>query len=436
MKKTINNYTAILGILFFSSTLLAKAPVATDTTLRKIIPVGGNAWAEAPATITDDGLTHWTSATSVSTVYFRVSVKQTIQLFLRLKVHQGTSTIRVTTGNTVIDKKISNTAFDTIAIGKINVTHPGHIRLKLQGISKTGDVYADVSDVIIKTPKADDDVAYVKQGSSFYFGKRGPSVHLRFDVPRNIESKVKWFYNEIRVPKGGDIMGSYFMADGFGQGYFGMQVNSPTERRVLFSVWSPYETQDPKSIPENMRIKLIHGGEGVHIGEFGDEGSGGQSYMNYPWVAGQNYAFLLKAEPDAATNSTTFTAWFKDVSANKWMLIASFSRPKVATYLTNLYSFVENFDPDYGDKTRKAFFTNQWIGDTSNNWLELTKAMYTGDATANANYRKDYAGGVEVTGFYLQNGGFFDDYKTLRTFIDRKPLGVKPIIDLDKLPLK
>jgi hypothetical protein len=436
MKKTINNYTAILGILFFSSTLLAKIPGATDTTLRKIIPVGGNAWVEAPATITDDGLTHWTSATSVSTVYFRVSVKQTIQLFLRLKVHQGTSTIRVTAGNTVIDKKISNTAFDTIAIGKINVTHPGHIRLKLQGISKTGDVYADVSDVIIKTPKADDDVAYVKQGSSFYFGKRGPSVHLRFDVPRNIESKVKWFYNEIRVPKGGDIMGSYFMADGFGQGYFGMQVNSPTERRVLFSVWSPYETQDPKSIPENMRIKLIHGGEGVHIGEFGDEGSGGQSYMNYPWVAGQNYAFLLKAEPDVATNSTTFTAWFKDVNANKWMLIASFNRPKVATYLTNLYSFVENFDPDYGDKTRKAFFTNQWIGDTVNNWLELTKAMYTGDATANANYRKDYAGGVDVTGFYLQNGGFFDDYKMLRTFIDRKPLGVKPIIDLDKLPLK
>ncbi|MDN3583143.1 DUF3472 domain-containing protein [Mucilaginibacter flavus] len=436
MKKVINIYIPVICVLLFSNAAGAKTRASADTTLRKIIPVGGNAWTSAPAIITDEGLTHWTSAASVSTIYFRVSVKQPIQLFLRLRVHQGESTIRVTFGNKIIDKKINNTVFDTIAIGKINVARPGHVKVNLQGIAKAGDVYADVTDVIIKTNKADNDMAYVKQGSSFYFGKRGPSVHLRFDVPRNVQGKVKWFYNEIHVPKGGDILGSYFMADGFGQGYFGMQVNSPTERRVLFSVWSPYDTQDPKSIPENMRIKPLLRGEGVHIGEFGDEGSGGQSYMNYPWVAGQSYAFLLKAEPDAATNSTTFTAWFKDVSANKWMLIASFNRPKVATYLSDLYSFVENFDPDYGDKTRKAFFTNQWIADTDNNWIELTKAMYTGDATANANYRKDYAGGADATDFYLKNGGFFDNYKPLRTIIDRKPLGVKPVIDFDKLPLK
>jgi hypothetical protein len=85
-----------------------------------------------------------------------------------------------------------------------------------------------------------------------------------------------------------------------------------------------------------------------------------------------------------------------------------------------LYSFVENFEPENGDQIRKAFFTNQWIGDSDNNWQELTNAVYTGDATANANYRKDYAGGTEGNKFYLQNGGFFDNYIKLKTPFDRK----------------
>jgi len=93
------------------------------------------------------------------------------------------------------------------------------------------------------------------EGNFFYWGRRGPSVHLSY--PFYSEIKAKWFYNEITVPEGEDKLGSYFMANGFGEGYFGIQVNSPTERRVLFSVWSPYNTDDPKSIPEDQRIIML-----------------------------------------------------------------------------------------------------------------------------------------------------------------------------------
>jgi hypothetical protein len=185
-----------------------------------------------------------------------------------------------------------------------------------------------------------------------------------------------------------------------------------------------------------MRIKLIAGGKGVHIGEFGNEGSGGQSYMLYPWTAGKAYAFLLSAEPDSMKKTTTFTAYFKDVAADKWFLVASFKRPQKATYLTNLYSFVENFEPENGDKIRKAFFTNQWIGDSNNNWQELTTALYTGDATAKAKFRKDYAGGIDQHKFYLQNGGFFDGFVKLGSSFNRAAVGIKPSIDISKLPVK
>jgi hypothetical protein len=435
MKKTIFICLSVLSIALNGSVSVAQVLNSETLKLSHVIPLGGNAWVNAPDTIIDDGLVNWKNPKSTASIYFRVSVVQDIQLALRLRAPQGQSTIQITAGKNVFTKRINNAAFDTVAIGKVHITKPGYIQIDLKGINKTGAVYADISDLIIKTEKPDNDVEYVKQGSSFHFGRRGPSVHLRFMVPEEKKTNVKWFYNETIVPTGQDIIGSYFMADGFGQGYFGMQVNSPTERRVLFSVWSPFDTEDPKSIPDSMRIKLIAGGKGVHIGEFGNEGSGGQSYMLYPWKAGKAYAFLLSAEPDSIKKTTTFTAYFKDVAADKWFLVASFKRPQKATYLTSLYSFVENFEPENGDKIRKAFFTNQWIGDSNNNWQELTTAVYTGDATAKARFRKDYAGGIDQNKFYLQNGGFFNDFVKLGSSFNRAAVGIKPSIDISKLPV-
>ena len=111
----------------------------------------------------------------------------------------------------------------------------------------------------------------------FYFGRRDPSVHLSYFMPDDVD--VKWFYNELVVDKGDDPIGSYFMANGFGEGYFGIQVNSNSERRILFSVWSPFVTDNPAEIPDSDKIVLLKKGKDVVTGEFGNDGSGGQSFM-------------------------------------------------------------------------------------------------------------------------------------------------------------
>jgi hypothetical protein len=54
---------------------------------------------------------------------------------------------------------------------------------------------------------------------------------------------------------------------------------------------------------------LLKKGKDVHTGEFGNEGSGGQSYLKYNWKAGNTYRFLLKGEP-VANNYTNYTAYF------------------------------------------------------------------------------------------------------------------------------
>jgi hypothetical protein len=414
----------LCSLLFVVNNALADA----------IIPLGGNAWVTGGATIDDDGLSNWTDSDAVPAIYFRVSKVQKLSLFLRLRVPSGTSSIIVSIGKISFNKKLEKSVFDTVKIADVTLSSTGYVKVELKGISKTGAVYADVSDLIVKGVDADNELVYVKTGSSFHFGRRGPSVHLRYPVPTDVKNDVHWFYNEITVPKGNDVVGSYFMADGFGEGYFGMQVNSDTERRVLFSVWSPFDTQDPKSIPDSMKIVLLKKGALTNAKEFGSEGSGGQSYMLFPWQAGKTYGFLLNAEADPATGSTTYTTWFKDVAANKWYLVASFRRPKTVKHLSNLYSFLENFIPENGDKTRMGLYNNQWIADGYGNWQELCSATYTYDATAKGNYRKDYAGGVNNGQFYLKNAGFFNGFVPANQSFNRPPVGTKPNIIFKQLP--
>ena len=223
------------------------------------------------------------------------------------------------------------------------------------------------------------------------------------------------------------------MANGFGQGYFGMQVNSPTERRILFSVWNPYKTDNPGAIPEEDKIKLLKKGEGIYTGEFGNEGSGGQSYLKFDWKAGTTYKFLLKGKP-TGNGATDFTAWFYAPETGKWQLIASFRRPKTVTYLTHLYSFLENFYTETGNVERRGLYSNQWIYNAENKWVELTKIKFTADATARKQSRMDYSGGLESGSFFLKNCGFFSETTQIDSFFERQATGTPPVINFDELP--
>ncbi|MCC8424791.1 DUF5077 domain-containing protein [Mucilaginibacter sp. UR6-11] len=403
------------------------------------IPLGGNSWLapNAKASITDEGLTNWYNSDDVVSIYFRAEATGNLNISLKLRVNSGSSGIGVNVLNNNLIRSVSNTEFQTVNFGSITVKEPGYIKVELRGLSRTGPVFAGISDLVLAGPALKNGAAYVKnnQGNYFYWGRRGPSVHLNYVVPAEAKNTTEWFYNEVTVPVGQDVTGSYFMADGFSGGYFGMQVNSATERRILFSVWSPYATDDPKSIPGNLKIQRLKKGSKVHSGEFGGEGSGGQSYMIYPWVAGQTYCFLIHAQGDIAAETTIYTAYFKPLKSAGWQLLASFKRPQSGSYLKGLHSFLENFDPERGDKSRSVSFGNQWIVDIDGKWYPLNEALFTGDATAKINYRKDYNGSVAGSLFYLRNGGFFNDFTPLLTPLTRSVTGnPHPQIDFTSLP--
>jgi hypothetical protein len=325
---------------------------------------------------------------------------------------------------------ISNSTFDTLKVGTFVIENAGYQKLIISGTEKSQEGVVEISNLLIGGEAADNQTRFVKD--EFYWGRRGPSVHLGYQIPANA-GDAEWFYNEITVPEGNDVQGSYFMANGFGEGYFGIQVNSPTERRILFSVWSPFKTDKPSEIPEDQKIKLLKKGDDVISGAFGNEGSGGQSYRKYYWKPGVTYRFLLKGSP-SENNSTDYTAYFFAPEINHWELIASFRRPKTTTSLKRLHSFLENFNPEKGDKTRKGIYTNQWIRTNRGEWIALREARFTADATARKEARLDYSGGVENSGFFLQNCGFFNDKTVIDSRFTRPESGKAPDIDLQILP--
>ena len=138
------------------------------------------------------------------------------------------------------------------------------------------------------------------------------------------------------------------MACGWDRGYFGMQVNSPTERRIIFSVWdSGNEAVDRKKVEEQDRVKLVAKGNGVDAGDFGNEGTGGHSHWVYNWKTGERQRFIVTAKPTDATH-TIFSGYYFHPEKKKWVLISSWKAPKAGGYLRGFYSFSENFGGSNG----------------------------------------------------------------------------------------
>ena len=396
--------------------------------------MGGNAYttktaADSSARRGGRRMGRWESADTVQSIYFRVDRPAELELSLKART-AAESWIRATVNGKPVEKRLKGE--EEVSLGKVSVKEAGYVRVDLQGLEKSGETFADVEGLKVTAPEAVE-LNYVKdnEGNRFYWGRRGPSVHLGYPLPEG--EPIEWFYNEVTVPEDSDPIGSYFMSNGFGEGYFGMQVNGPEERRVLFSVWSPFSTDNPKEIPADQKITLLKKGEGVHGGEFGGEGSGGQSYWIYPWKAGETYRFLNRVKPDGK-GSTDYTAWFYLPEKKEWKLIASFRRPKTDKHLTGAHSFLENFSDRHGYLMRGALYGNQWACDVKGGWHEITGARFTGDDIARKLYRMDYAGGVKGKEFFMKNGGFFADHVKLGSQFKRESsAGRKPAVDFRKL---
>lgn len=427
----------LLFLFFFLNLTFAYAQSLTSEK-ESFVPIGGNTWeypqSDDKESIVKTGkIEHWNDAGRTVKTFVRFGKTGNVHVSVQvIKANDGGEFTFTLAGKSV-DVSISPNQKGQINIADFTIADTGYYAIELK--AKTVASLYPTIDGYVLTGAASEQMNFVRNNEDnfFYWGRRGPSTHMGYEQPK--DKNIEYFYNEVTVPKGNDVEGSYFMSNGFNVGYFGMQVNSSTERRILFSVWSPFTTDDPNEIPDDHKIILKTKGQAVHTGEFGNEGSGGQSYLKFNWVAGNTYKFLLRGRP-IANNYTAYTAWFYAPEVGEWQIIAEFERPQTNQYLSRFHSFLENFNPEQGIYQREVQFSNQWVADDKGNWYECTAGRFTVDNTGHKGYRMDYAGGVNDNRFYLRNFGFFNDYVPAGSTFTRKPNGVKPKINLKMLPKK
>lgn len=244
------------------------------------------------------------------------------------------------------------------------------------------------------------------------------SVHLQYPAPEGTA-----FYNELTVDRSAD--GTYFCICGFNQGYYGLQELADGKKVVIFSVWDPGGQNDPNSVKEEQRVKLIAKDDRVRVARFGNEGTGGQSFLDYDWKPKEKYRFLVTAKVEG--ERTVYAAYFYPPEAKQWRHLVSFSSIANGKALGGYYSFIEDFRRDRVSltKERRAFFGNGWVRGADGRWVSLTRARFTADS----NPAKNIDAGVDGTRFYLATGGM--------TRNERAKLGEefdRPPVDIPTLP--
>jgi len=370
------------------------------------------------------GLHHWTDAKQSISFYFLVNEPGQLRLALKMKAAAAGNKITVSlAGKSFAVTVPMAKQFATVAVGTVNIKQPGFYEIKISALAKPKGAIADLASIVL-TGKPAQSIEFNQKER-----RNAASVHLMYPVPDSIE--VVGFYNQITVPENADPLHSYYMACGFARGYFGMQVNSEQERRVIFSVWDAgSEAIDRNKVADSNRVKLRGRGEGVEASDFGNEGTGGHSHWVYPWKAGTTYSFYVTALPDSASQTTSYAGYFFVPELQRWKLIASFNAPRDGKYLHGLYSFVENFWGVNGQLYRKAIFGNGFIKPESGRMQLLQTAKFSTDATGRNGDRVDIGGGVEGKDFYLWNGGFRKSNAKYGDLFYRDTGALIPTIDL------
>jgi hypothetical protein len=415
-----------------------EALLTNDAGRTYTLPIYGNSYVtsvqQGTLKINSEGIRGWNDPTSVISTWFAVAGTGKLDVALCGR-SDSKSILSITIGDEKFKVDVKNITSTVIRVGSVEIKKPGYVRIDMQGIFGDGE-FGTYTSFALSGEAAAGKITAIPKGKEWtYWGCRGPSVHMKYTAP--VGETIRYFYNEVTVPEDNDVLNSYYMANGFSGGYMGIQTNEPdiNKRRILFSVWSAFTTDDPKNIPEKYRIVMLRKGESVHVGEFGNEGSGGQSYMLYPWEAGKIYRFITEVRPDGS-KKTVFTGYFCGHDG-VWRLVASFMRPDPdkteETNYTGMHSFLENFNPNMGWVERKVMFGNQWVCTTDGRWIELTEATFTIDNTGRQGIRLDYAGGVKDGQFYLRNCGFFDDNVVYGSKFERPALGTAPKVDLKAL---
>jgi Domain of unknown function (DUF3472)/Domain of unknown function (DUF5077) len=363
------------------------------------------------------GITGWDDSAQKILWFGDIKTAGKLDCVVKLKLAAAAETkLRLTVAGKASEATVHGAGGATnVAFGTFEIPVAGYQSFTLESLNAAGKDAGGIESLVLDGPAA------AAAHFNLKLRRNTASVHLAY--PTKGVTNIDAFYCEV-TPMITPLW-TYFEACGWHRGYFGMQVNSPTERRIIFSVWdSGDEAVSRANVGTEDRVTLLAKGAGVDAGDFGNEGTGGHSHLVYHWKTGEKQRFLLTEKIADATHSVYAGYWFHP-EQKKWLLISSWKAPKDGKYLGGLYSFVEDFGGDNGQLNRKALYGNQWYRTTDGRWHEQTVATFSHDSTGRAD-RLDRFMGVEGGSFFLSTGGFLPGATKYGTLFTRPSAGQVP----------
>ncbi|MCY2953657.1 MAG: DUF3472 domain-containing protein [Planctomycetota bacterium] len=373
------------------------------------------------------GVTRWTDPALTVNWYGQFKQTGEISAKVLLRLPAGAeSKLKLTVEGQSRQVAVKGGGDDAVVadFGKLKIAKAGYQRLALESLNAKGQSFGDLEALLLDGPAVESAHFNLKER------RNAASIHLMYPVPA--DTNIAAFYCEVTAVE--DPTATFYMACGWHRGYFGMQVNSPTERRIIFSVWdSGGEAVDRNKVADEKRVKLVAKGGGVYSGDFGNEGTGGHSHLKYPWKTGETQRFIVTAQPTNET-FTIFAGYWFHPDKQEWMLISAWKAPREGGWLKRPHSFSENFWGSNGHLLRKARFGSQSIRTPAGQWVELTTASFSHDPTGKAD-RLDRFMGLENGQFFLSHGGFVEGFTTFGEKFTRPAAGKAPSdIRLPPLP--
>lgn len=211
-------------------------------------------------------------------------------------------------------------------------------------------------------------------GSVFLPGQTARAQHLWWDLDGQKDATC--LYGEITVlATARDIYycGANWFPGKPAGGYCGIQHNSETERRTIFSIWDTSHDLHP-------HVTAAHP-QTIH-NRFGGEGDGQHTHMIYQWNVGETFQFFLKKQPGKGKTTDTFY-FIYDRASKRWIHSATINNPNgsepnsVMKIGGGLNSFLENFGGKEFSLPKLAIY-RLWVGPNVDEMKCLTKAIGDG----------------------------------------------------------
>src|SRR5690606_20865707 len=167
---------------------------ADSTSGRTLVPIGGNTFLTSTGNtdqVTSAGIKEWTSPQSLLTTYVHLASPQKALLQLEIAEQSHGSEIEVSVGS-YVRRMVIPKGVRLLKVGEVPL-RTGYNRITFKGIHRIHGNYADLKAISLDTEGQGLNASFVEDNidNRFYWGRRGPSVHLSYLVPDESEDRKR-----------------------------------------------------------------------------------------------------------------------------------------------------------------------------------------------------------------------------------------------------